>query len=173
MQGISIIAQVFYFLIYLVLQVVLMQNVVLFDVAFCFLYVGFLLMLPFDTGAIRLMLLGLLTGLSVDIFYNSFGIHAAASVFIMYIRPYVVSLLAPRGGYETGMAPKLKVMGLEWFSAYSLILIFLHHFILFFVEAGGFDMFLFTLLKVLASSLFTFVVVLIIQYLFYSSKRSI
>ena len=173
MQGISIFAQVFYFLIYLLLQVVLMQNVVLFDVAFCFLYVGFLLMLPFDAGAIRLMLLGLLMGLCVDIFYNSFGIHAAASVFIMYIRPYVVNLLAPRGGYEPGMTPKLKVMGLEWFSAYSLILIFLHHLILFFVEAGGFDMFLYTLLKVVASTVFTFVVILIIQYLFYSAKRSI
>ena len=173
MQGLSIIAQVFYFLIYLVLQVVLIQNVVLFDVAFCFLYVGFLLLLPFESGAIRLMLLGLGMGLCVDIFYNSFGIHAAASVFIMYIRPYVVSALAPRGGYETGMTPKLKVMGIEWFSVYSLTLIFLHHLILFFVEAGGFEMFWYTMLKVAASTVFTFVVILIIQYLFYSSRRSI
>lgn len=173
MQGLSIIAQVIYFLIYLVLQVVLMENVVLFDVAFCFLYVGFLLMLPFEAGTIRLMLMGLAMGLCVDIFYNSFGIHAAASVFIMYIRPYVVSAIAPRGGYETGMTPKLKVMGIEWFSAYSLILIFLHHLLLFFIEAGGFEMFFYTLIKVIASTLFTFVVILIIQYLFYSSKRSI
>lgn len=173
MQGTSIIAQVFYFVIYLVLQVVLMQNVVLFDVAFCFLYVGFLLMLPFDSGPVRLMLMGLLLGLCVDIFYNSFGIHAAASVFIMYLRPYVVSVLAPRGGYEPGMTPKLKVMGLEWFTVYSLILIFLHHLVLFFVEAGGFGMFMYTLLKVVASTVFTFVVILIIQYLFYSSKRSL
>ena len=173
MQGLSIIAQVLYFLIYLVLQVVLMENVVLFDVAFCFLYVGFLLLLPFESGAIRLMFMGLTMGLCVDIFYNSFGIHAAASVFIMYIRPYVVSALAPRGGYETGMTPKLKVMGIEWFAAYSLILIFLHHFILFLIEAGGFEMFWYTMIKVVASSAFTFVVILIIQYLFYSSKRSI
>ncbi len=173
MQGISIIAQVFYFLIYVLLQVVLMQNVVLFDVAFCFLYIGFLLLLPFEAGAVRLMILGLLMGLCVDIFYNSFGIHAAASVFIMYLRPHVVSVLAPRGGYETGMTPKLKIMGVEWFAAYSLILIFLHHLVLFFVEAGGFEMFFYTLIKVVASTIFTFVVILIIQYLFYSSKRSI
>jgi hypothetical protein len=173
MQGISIITQVFYFLIYLVLQVVLMQNIVLFDVAFCFLYVGFLLMIPFEAGVVRLMLLGLAMGLSVDIFYNSLGIHAAASVFIMYLRPYVVSAMAPRGGYEPGMMPKLKVMGAEWFAAYSFTLIFLHHLVLFFVEAGGFDMFWYTLLKAAASSVFTFVVILIIQYLFYSSKRSI
>lgn len=173
MQGTSIIAQVFYFVVYLVLQVVIMQNVVLFDVAFCFLYVGFLLMLPFDSGPVRLMLLGLLMGLAVDIFYNSFGIHAAASVFIMYLRPYLVSVLAPRGGYEPGMTPKLKVMGLEWFTVYSLILIFLHHLVLFFVEAGGFGMLGYTLLKTAASTVFTFVVILIIQYLFYSSKRSL
>lgn len=173
MQGISIIAQVFYFMIYLVLQVVLMQNIVLFDVAFCFLYVGFLLMIPFEAGVIRLMVLGFLMGLSVDIFYNSLGIHAAASVLIMYLRPYVISVMAPRGGYEAGMTPKLKVMGMEWFAVYSLTLIFIHHLVLFFVEAGGFEMFFYTLLKAAASSLFTFAVILIIQYLFYSSKRSI
>lgn len=173
MQGISIIAQVFYFLIYLVLQVVLMQNIVLFNVAFCFLYVGFLLMIPFEAGVIRLMLMGLLMGVCVDIFYNSLGIHAAASVFIMYIRPYIVGVMAPRGGYETGMTPKLKVMGVEWFAAYSLTLVFLHHLVLFFIEAGGFDMFLYTLLKAVASTAFTFIVILIIQYLFYSSRKSI
>lgn len=168
-----IVAQVFYFIIYLILQVVLVQKMVLFDVAFCFLYLGFLLMLPFESGAIRLMLMGLLMGLCVDIFYNSLGIHAAASVFIMYLRPYVVSLIAPRGGYEAWMTPKLKIMGFEWFSVYSLMLIFMHHLLLFFVEAGGFSNFFYTLLKVLASTAFTFVVVVIIQYLFYSSRRSL
>jgi hypothetical protein len=101
-----LVAQVFYFIIYLILQVVLVQNMVLFDVAFCFLYLGFLLMLPFDAGAIKLMLMGLLMGLCVDIFYNSLGIHAAASVFIMYIRPHVVRFITPRGGYESWMTPK-------------------------------------------------------------------
>ena len=168
-----IVAQVFYFIIYLILQVVLVQKVVLFDVAFCFLYLGFLLMLPFESGPIRLMLMGLLMGLCVDIFYNSLGIHAAASVFIMYLRPHVVRLIAPRGGYEAWMTPKLKIMGFEWFSIYGVILIFLHHLFLFFVEAGGFGNFFYTLLKVLASTAFTFVVIVIIQYLFYSSRRTI
>jgi hypothetical protein len=168
-----LVAQVFYFIIYLILQVVLVQKVVLFDVAFCFLYLGFLLMLPFDAGAIRLMLMGLLMGLCVDIFYNSLGIHAAASVFIMYLRPHAVSIISPRGGYEAWMTPKLKVMGFEWFSVYSLLLIFLHHLVLFFVEAGGFSNFFYTMFKVLASTAFTFVVIVIIQYLFYTSRRSI
>ncbi|AHM61755.1 hypothetical protein D770_17515 [Flammeovirgaceae bacterium 311] len=166
-----IVAQVFYFIIYLILQVVLVQQMVLFDVAFCFLYLGFLLMLPFEAGSIRLMLMGLLMGLCVDIFYNSLGIHAAASVFIMYARPHVVSLISPRGGYEAWMTPKLKIMGFEWFSLYSVILIFLHHLLLFFIEAGGFSNFFYTLLKVLASTAFTYVVIVIIQYLFYSSSR--
>ncbi len=169
----AIVVQVFYFIIYLILQVVLVQKMVLFDVAFCFLYLGFLLMLPFEAGAIRLMLMGLLMGLCVDIFYNSLGIHAAASVFIMYLRPHVVRLTTPRGGYETWMTPKLKIMGFEWFSVYSLMLIFLHHLLLFFIEAGGFSNFFYTLLKVLASTAFTYVVIVIIQYLFYSSRRSL
>lgn len=172
MSSFNLLAQVFFFLVYLLLQVVLMQDVVLFDVAFCFIYLGYLLLLPFETGSIRLMLLGFIMGLSVDIFFNTFGIHAAASVFIMYVRPYVVRVLAPRGGYEPGMNPKLRVMGVQWFSGYSLLLIFLHHFVLFFAEAG-FVMPGYTMLKVVASTAFTFVVLVLVQYLFYSDRRAL
>ena len=167
------VAQIFYFIVYLVLQVVLMPRVVLFDTGFCFLYVGYLLILPFESSTIRLMLLGLAMGLCVDIFYDSLGIHAAASVFIMYPRPNVVRSFAPRGGYESWMTPTLKVMGFEWYGVYSLILIFLHHLVLFFIEAGGFSNFFLTLIKVLASTVFTFLVIVIIQYLFYSARRTI
>jgi hypothetical protein len=172
MSSFNLVVQIFYFLVYLLLQVVLMQDVVLFDLAFCYIYLGYLLLQPFESSPIRLMLLGLAIGLAVDIFSNTFGIHAAASVFIMYARAFVVRVLAPRGGYEPGMNPKLRVMGVQWFSGYSLLLIFLHHFFLFFIEAG-FVTPGYTLLKVVASTAFTFVVILIVQYLFYSDRRTI
>ncbi len=173
MNSRTVVAQVFYFIIYITLQVLILRNIVLFDVAFCYIYVAFLLMLPFETNKILLLFYGLLTGLILDIFYDSLGIHSAASVLLMYLRPIWINLITPRGGYELEMRPTLKSMGIEWFSTYILPLILIHHFALFFIEAGDFSLFWFTSLKVIFSTLFTFITILIIQYLFYSPGRSL
>lgn len=150
-----------------------MKNVVLFDKAFCFAYVAFLLLIPLEAGALMIMFLGFATGLIVDIFYDSLGIHASACVIIMFLRSYLVNLMTPRGGYDTGLVPTLRVMGWEWFSVYAYVLIFMHHLALFFIEASGFGMFFFTFSKAFFSSILTFAVVTIIQYLFYVPKRSL
>ena len=146
---------------------------VLFDKAFCFVYIGFLLLLPFEAGSIFLLFMGFLMGLFIDIFYDSLGIHMAASVLVMYIRPFWINLITPRGGYEVGMEPSLKLMKFEWFATYALPLIFIHHFALFYLEAGLFSMFFFTFVKVITSVLFTFTTFVLLQYLFYSSRRTV
>lgn len=173
MNNRNAVIQIFYFLIYLGLQILLAKNMVLFDKAFCYVYIAFLLLLPFETGPLLLMIIGFFTGITVDIFYDSFGIHAAASVLIMYLRPYWKNLITPRGGYELGMEPTLKLMKFEWFTTYAIPLILIHHLMLFFIEAGGLHMFFFTITKVLFSTIFTFITIVIIQYLFYTSKRSL
>ncbi len=155
------------FILYVLFQVLLLKNFVLFDTAFCFLYVAFILMLPVEIGSLLLMLVAFVVGFSVDIFYDSLGINAAASVFIGFLRPYWLKIITPRGGYEEIVIPSLKTMDFGWFFTYSLPLIFIHHLILFFLEAGGFNLFFFTFLKVLFSALFTFFVIVLTQHLFY------
>ncbi len=139
---------------------------------FAFVYVGFLLTFQFELGIIAAMLIGFATGISVDIFSNTLGIHASASVLLMYLRPVFFNLFTPHGGYLAGAKPTPSVMGLSWFSTYTFILIFLHHSMLFLVEAGGFHMFFYTLQKIILSTLFTFSIVIIIQYLFAKKKGS-
>jgi hypothetical protein len=159
--------------VYVLLQIFIVRNLVLFDVAFSFIYVAFLLLLPFELATITCMLLGFGTGLLIDAFYNTFGIHAAACVFIMYIRRYWINVLTPRGGYELGMAPGPHSMGLRWFITYALPLILVHHSILFFVEIGGFELFYYTLIKILSSALFTFVLITVIQYIIHTPRRTV
>lgn len=173
MNSKNLIIQVLYFILYIFLQIMFMKNVVLFDKAFCFIYIGFLLLLPFETGTVLLLIIGFFVGLCVDVFYDSLGIHIAASVLMVYIRPYWINLITPRGGYEVGMEPTLKLMKFEWFATYALPLIFIHHFALFYIETGGFSLFFFTFVKVVASVLFTFTAIVLLQYLFYSSRRTI
>jgi hypothetical protein len=161
------ISAVISFIAYLLFQVLLLKNFILFDTAFCFLYIGFILMLPLEIGPLLLMGISFLMGLSVDIFYDSIGINASASVLIGFLRSYWLKIVTPRGGYEEVVIPNLKTLDFGWFFTYSLPLIFVHHFALFFVEAGGFGMFLFTITKVIFSSILTFFILVLTQYLFY------
>jgi hypothetical protein len=165
------IGQIISFFVYLALQVFIMKNVVLFHTAFCFIYVAYLLLLPVESNTLLLMGIGFLMGFVIDIFYDSLGMHASASVLIMYLRNYWLNLITPQGGYDSNAVPTLAMNGIQWFSVYALPLIFLHHTVLFFIEAGGFGIFWFTLGKAFASTLLTMLVILIVQFLFAERKR--
>lgn len=168
----SFLTHSFQFLIFLSLQVLLLRNLVLFDTAFCYLYIGFLLFLPIQMPKVMLLALAFVSGLTIDIFYDTIGINAAASVLLAYLRPYVLLVLTPRDDYEKSDSVNVHVMGWRWFSVYTLFLVFMHHLALFFLELGSFREVGFTLVKVLVSTLFTYLVLVIIQLLFFSSRRS-
>ena len=120
------------FLLYVLFQVLLLKNFVLFDTAFCFLYVAFILLLPIEIGSLTLILVAFATGFIVDVFYDSLGVNAAACVFIGFIRPYWLKIVTPRGGYEEIEIPNLKTMDFGWFLTYSLPLIFIHQLVVFY-----------------------------------------
>jgi hypothetical protein len=168
----SVVVQVLYFFLYGLIQVMLLKNLVLFNVSFCFLYVAFVLLMPIDTNPLVLMGAGFILGFMVDIFYDSLGLHACTLVFVAYLRNYWLVTITPQGGYDAGEGPLLAVNGLQWFLVYSLPLVFIHHFVLFFVEAGGFSVFWYTMLKVITSLVFTMTVIILLQYLLFDRRRT-
>ena len=165
------ILQIILFFVYLILQVVLLKNLVLFNTSFCFLYVAFILLLPVEMSNLLLMLIAFLLGISVDIFYNSLGLHTIALVLLAYLRNYWLATITPQGGYDIGTPPTLAANGLQWFLVYTLPLVFVHHLVLFFVEASGFTLFWYTMLKAVSSLLFTMAVMLLLQYLSLDRRR--
>lgn len=167
------ISHFFQFILFAALQVLVFRNLVLFDSGFPFVYIAFLLFLPIDIPVVVLLLLGFVLGMTVDVFYDTMGIHAAASVLLAFLRPYVLYLLIPRDGYDANDSANVHVMGWRWFLTYSFILIFVHHQAVFFLEMGGFRMWWITLAKALVSTLFTSTVIVITQLLFFSSRRAL
>jgi hypothetical protein len=118
------------------------------------------------------MLIGFVMGFTIDIFYDSLGMHAFALIAISYIRNYWLATITPQGGYDNSSLPTVGANGLQWFIVYSLPLIFIHHAILFFIEASGFDHFWFTMLKIIGSVFFTLTIILILQYLNPERRRA-
>jgi len=159
------------FFLYLFFQVLIFKNAVLFHTAFCFIYIAYLLLLPVETNPLFLMLIGFVMGIVIDMFYDSIGLHAMSCVLIMYLRNHWLARLTPQGGYEISAVPGIAMSGVQWLLVYITPLILLHQAVLFFTEVGGFQYFWFTLVKVLTSTLFTIIVILIVQYLFPGGRR--
>jgi len=152
------------FLLYLVLQILLVRNLVLFDYAFCFIYIACILLLPNELGLTWLLLIAFATGIIVDTFYNTLGMHAAASVLMAYCRPLIVRSQIDVPGLETRIEFSLRELGVGAFFRYVLILALIHHTALFFIEASSLTLLIPTLIRVAASTLFTTVSIVLIQF---------
>ena len=168
----SSVIQFVLFFVYLIVQVLLLKNLVIYEVAFCYLYIAFILLVPVETNTLVLMGAGFLLGFFVDIFYDSLGLHASATVMVAYFRNYWLATITPQGGYDAGGSPSVSANGLQWFVVYSMPLVFVHQLFLFFTEAWGFSIFWYTMQKVMASLLFTMTVIILLQFLFSEKRRS-
>jgi rod shape-determining protein MreD len=158
--------------LYLFLQVFIVRNLVFFEVAFCFVYISIILFLPSNTPVSAVLLIAFLVGLAVDLFYNTAGMHASASLLLAYLRSYIIKVLFPTKGLDTELVISLDGMGMERFIRYIVILTFVHHVYLFFLEAGSLNYFLNTSLKVVASVLFTSIVTFLLHVYFKSLQNS-
>ena len=171
MNGIRILKQVFIFGIYMLLQGFLFRHFVFFDIAMCFVYLIFLLQLPNETPKTLMLIIGFAVGLMIDSFYDTAGIQAASCVLIMYLRHILIKLLAPSGGYESVGNISIKEMGFNWYLVYTTSLVFIHHFCMFLIEAGGTGFFLWTLLKIILSTIFTTFMIMAFSFIFHGKSR--
>jgi rod shape-determining protein MreD len=132
-----------------------------------FFYVIFIILLPFETPKWLLLGLAFLLGLSVDLFNGTPGMHAAASVFMAFIRPFVLKNFSPRDGYETGTFPRVYFYGIEWFAKYAILLVLSHHLFLFFIETFRFSDILFTVGRTVLNTALTSAIIVLSQFFIY------
>jgi len=153
------------FLFLVLLQVLVLNHIEFSGFINPYLYVLFIILLPFETPRWILLISSFFLGLTIDIFMGTWGIHTFATVFLGYLRPILLKYIAPREGYEVGTKPNIRFFGLEWFIKYAAILVIAHHFVLFYVEAFKFHQFFSTFFRVILSSLFTMILVVLSQFL--------
>ncbi|TAG04359.1 MAG: rod shape-determining protein MreD [Cytophagia bacterium] len=165
MNNLVLIRQTGAFFAYLLLQIFFFRYLELFGVAYCFLYVNFLLFLSVDTDNRVLLLVGFFVGFLIDGFDGTLGIHAFACVLIMYFRQFILNFLFDKNQVYT---LSLSENGIIWYLQYTLTLTFIHHFTIFLLQQFNFSYFFDTLLKGVASAILTTFLGILIQYLFFS-----
>lgn len=155
------------FVVLVFIQVAILNNIQISGFINPYVYVLFILLLPFETPNWVLLVLSFFLGLSVDIFSNTLGMHASASVFMAYLRPYVLNYLSVRDGYEQGTAPGVFHYGFGWFFKYCIVLVLAHHSFLFFIEIFSFSNLSETIIRIIFSAFFTLTLLVTSQFLMF------
>ncbi len=166
-----ILKNLFRFVILILLQVLVLNNIRVGGYINPYFYIYFILLLPFETPGWILLLSSFFLGISVDFFSNTLGINAAASVLMAFCRPLVIRLLTSSREYETGIQPGIKDLGFSWFFFYALLLIIVHHTTLFFLEVFRFTELKTIIYRICLSSIVTLFLSILAQYLFYKREK--
>lgn len=126
------------------------------------LYPLIIILLPMRTPQIAILLMGFGLGFLVDMFYDTPGVHASATVATAFFRTWVLGQLEPRDGYQLNVAPSRQRFGLPWFTQYAVIMMLFHLLIYFIVETFAIE----HVLRILAKTAYTFVWSIIAVFLF-------
>jgi len=159
------------FILLILLQVLILNNVNLGGYINPYVYIMFILLLPFETPKWLLLLSAFFLGLSIDLFTGSIGMHAAASTFMAYLRPFVSRIVHSRREYEPSIKPGINDLGIRWFASYTLLLVFAHHMLLFYLEVFRFEEFFSTLFQIILSTLVSSLLIILLDLLVKKDKK--
>jgi rod shape-determining protein MreD len=155
------------FVVSVLLQVLIFNNLLIARFISPFFYILFILLLPFNTPRSLLLILSFFLGLTIDMFTNTPGVHASASLLIGFMRPAILDLISSRETLESVSDPRIENMGFQWFLGYTTFMVLIHHLFLFFIEAFTLEGFLITLLRVVLSSVLSIVLIVLSQFLIF------
>jgi hypothetical protein len=111
----AIIINILRFVILVFIQVFLLKNITLYNLSTPYLYILFILLLPFETPNLVLFALSFILGLTIDAFYDTPGLHTTACVLLAFVRILFISITVQKEGFDNEPEPTLSIMGFRWF----------------------------------------------------------
>ncbi|MCM1071633.1 MAG: hypothetical protein NC210_07110 [[Clostridium] fimetarium] len=144
-------------------QVMLFNNLCLFNVAIPLVFIYFIIKLPVTLGVNWVMTLSFLLGLTIDIFSNTQGMNALACTILGALRMPVLHLYFPRDDELSNPSPSSRTLGPAVFMKYLATCVVLYCALFFLIESFTFFNFGLTLMRIAASSALTFVIILAVD----------
>ena len=157
-----LLSQFLWFVVMLVVQALLLNNIHLFGCSTPLLYVYVILMARRDFPRWGLLLFGFLLGLGVDMFSNTPGVGACSMTLLAFVQPMLMKLFLPRESADD-FQPGIPSLGLMKFVYFSFISIFLYCLVFFTLEMFNFFNWTLWALSVGGSTLLTLLLVIVID----------
>ena len=160
----TVLQNIFRFLLLVLFQVLVLNNIQFLAYINPYLYLLFILALPVQMPRWFLLILAFILGFSIDIFSNTLGMHAFATVFVAFFRDRIIKLFTniEEGNNPT---PSFYTFGVSAYVKYVVLMVLIHHTTLFLLEAFSIAHIWIMLAKILLSSLVTILLILGIQSL--------
>lgn len=155
----------FLFVFFLLLQVVVLNHINFLGYVNPYLYIIFVFFYPVRDNRFLFLFLSFLLGLFMDAFTNFGGIHTFATVFIAYIRFFLIKAIFKKTNSEL-LLFDLNQETIDKVFNYIAILTLVHHFILFSLVNFSFHNFTKVLLNTLFSTIFTLVLFFTGRFIF-------
>lgn len=168
----SIVKHIIRFFILLFAQVLVLNNVLFLGYINPYIYILFIMLLPFDSPRWLLLILAFSLGICVDAFQDSMGLHAFACVLIAYFRTPVLHFLLPqiKRKKQTNIEFSLQEFGLQRALIYTASMVFIHHFSLFTLEAFRPEL-LSIFLRTISSAIVSILLLIMVQYLLFKDAK--
>ncbi len=132
-------------------------------------YPMIIMLLPFSMPKTYILLLAFVLGICVDVFYDSLGIHASSCLILAYVRPLILGLIEPRGGY-TYDVPGLGNTEITWIATYVALMLFVFLISYFSIEAFSYVYFVRIILSTICSFIISFLFILVYQIIFRTTE---
>lgn len=150
---ITYIHRIGWFIGLVLLQVLILNNVHIAGYATPFLYIYFILKFNSGTSRNELMLWAFFFGLTIDVFSDTPGMNAAATVLLAFLRPSLLRLFTPRDNQDNLVS--FKSMGITPFLKYTTASVFIHSLALLSIEFFSFSGIWLLLLRVALCTVLT------------------
>lgn len=165
----ALFVNIFRFILLLAVQIIVFNNMNFLGYISPYPYILFIILYPVNGNKSGLLIASFFLGLIMDLFSNSGGIHTTACIILAYYRPYLFRFSFGLS-YEYQTVKLNDVVTPERFS-FILFSVFIHHLVLFTLEAFKISFLFDVLIRTLLSTIFTIIICIIIIYLIKPSKR--
>ncbi|MBC7383488.1 MAG: rod shape-determining protein MreD [Bacteroidia bacterium] len=164
---IDLFTYLFRFILIVLFQLLVINNIELSTYINPYIYIVFILTLPVDMKPWLVVLISFFTGMVMDTFSSTPGLHMASCVFMGYVRIFYLRFATSKEDFSGSIKPTVSRKGVVWFLVYATMLTFLHHLVLFYLEIYGFNEFFRTLTRIIFSTVFSVLLITVGQLLFY------
>lgn len=153
----------------ILLQIIVLNNINFLGYINPFFYLIFIFLYPIRKDDASILILSFFLGLCIDIFSDSGGINAAATLFVAFIRIPILQSVIGKREIDYGALTIFKIPFPKMF-LYVVILTFVHHFIVFGLEYLKWSKFGIIMINTILTSIFT-IILTMISFTFVMRKR--
>ncbi len=159
-MGRNIIINIITTICLILVQVLICNHIMLFNIAMAFVFIYVLISLPMNLKTNYLLTWAFLAGFIVDIFSDTPGVNALACTLLAISKKPILFAYIPRDDRTKNIEPTLSSLGFGVYGKYLFTMVAIYCFLVFTIEYFNFADIKEIVVLTAASTVFTFVVLL-------------